>query len=83
MVAQAVVPVAYQYGEASRDGIGKFYLGREISHVMGHQGAAWLERPGRDREEATQVLVSELGLQADQVRLLLSACFPGFDNLSV
>ena len=27
------------------DGIGKFYLGREIAHVMGYQGAAWLERP--------------------------------------
>ena len=25
------------------DGIGKFYLGREIAHVMGHQGADWLE----------------------------------------
>ena len=27
-----------------RDGIGKFYLGREIAHVMGHQAADWLER---------------------------------------
>ena len=29
----------YQTGKASRDGIGKFYMGREISHVMGYQGA--------------------------------------------
>ena len=27
----------------SRDGIGKFYMGREIAHVMGHLGAGWLE----------------------------------------
>ena len=31
----------YEYGKASRDGIGKYYLGREISHVIGHLGAAW------------------------------------------
>jgi len=33
------------------DGIGKFYLGREIAHVMGHQGAGWLDRPEREKEE--------------------------------
>ena len=27
-----------------RDGIGKFYFGREIAKVMGHQAAGWLER---------------------------------------
>ncbi|MDB2484998.1 SAM-dependent methyltransferase, partial [Gammaproteobacteria bacterium] len=27
-------------------GIGKFYMGREISFVMGHQAAGWLNRPG-------------------------------------
>src|SRR6266496_3779027 len=34
--------------EHSPDGIGKFYMGREIAHVMGHQAADWLERPSRD-----------------------------------
>jgi len=34
----------------SRDGIGKFYMGREIAHVMGHQAADWLERPNREEE---------------------------------
>ena len=28
----------YQTGASSRDGIGKFYMGREIAHVMGHRG---------------------------------------------
>ena len=32
----------YQYGERTRDGIGKYYMGREISQVMGHLGAGWL-----------------------------------------
>ena len=35
----------------SRDGIGKFYMGREIAHVMGHLGAGWLERSSREVEE--------------------------------
>ena len=33
--------------QRDRDGIGKAYFGREIAQVMGHQAAAWLERPER------------------------------------
>lgn len=53
----------YQYEKPSRDGIGKFYFGREISHVMGHLGAGWLERPKREREERTDLLLRLLALQ--------------------
>ena len=42
-------------------------MGREISHVMGHQGAAWLERDDREPEERTDLLVAELGLRATDV----------------
>lgn len=42
------------------DGIGKFYMGREISLVMGHEGADWLERPERDKEEHTTAMVESL-----------------------
>lgn len=59
--------VAYQYRAASRDGIGKIYMGREISHVMGHLGASWLERPEREREERTDTLIKNLPLEADDV----------------
>jgi hypothetical protein len=54
----------YTIGEASRDGIGKFYMGREISHVMGHLGAGWLERPKREREERTDLLLQNLSLKS-------------------
>jgi SAM-dependent methyltransferase len=54
----------YQTGEASRDGIGKFYMGREISHVMGHLGAGWLERSSREGEERTDLLLQKLALKA-------------------
>ena len=57
----------YVYATPSRDGIGKRYMGREISHVMGHQGAAWLERDDREPEERTDLLVAELGLRATDV----------------
>jgi ubiquinone/menaquinone biosynthesis C-methylase UbiE len=57
----------YSQKTPSRDGIGKVYLGREISHVMGHRGAGWLERPTREREERTDLLIGRLPLQADHV----------------
>mgnify|MGYP003342815982 CR=1 FL=1 len=44
------------------DGIGKFYMGREIAHVMGYQGAAWLERPERVDEEQPDRVVEEMRL---------------------
>ena len=53
----------YQYSAPNYDGIGKQYMGREISHVMGHQGAGWLERPNRVREERTDLLLSNLPIK--------------------
>ena len=57
----------YEQTRPSRDGIGKVYMGREISHVMGHLGAAWLERPEREREERTDLLIKRLPLEQDDV----------------
>jgi SAM-dependent methyltransferase len=53
------------YGEVapSVDGIGKTYQSREISAVMGWQGAAWLEREEREREERGSLLLQELRLE--------------------
>lgn len=48
-------------------GIGKFYMGREIAQVMGHESADWLERPERDTEEHTEVLVEQLELKTGEV----------------
>src|SRR5262249_48093800 len=45
------------------DGIGKFYCGREIALVMGHEAAPWLERPERNQEENTDLLVQSLDLK--------------------
>jgi ubiquinone/menaquinone biosynthesis C-methylase UbiE len=45
------------------DGIGKFYMGREIAQVMGHQGAGWLERSPRQQEERPDLAISALKLR--------------------
>ena len=38
-------------------------MGREIAHVMGHQAAGWLERPEREQEERTDLLLEALNLK--------------------
>jgi ubiquinone/menaquinone biosynthesis C-methylase UbiE len=50
-----------------RDGIGKFYMGREIAAVMGHQAADWLERPEREQQEHSNQLLVELQIRPGQV----------------
>ena len=58
----------YQYRSIhSPDGIGKFYMGREIAQVMGHTAAMWLERPSREAEEQPTKLVNELELKSSDV----------------
>jgi len=49
------------------NGIGKFYAGREIAQVMGHQGADWLERPERQQEERPDILLQSLPLRTGEV----------------
>ncbi|MEM0953831.1 MAG: class I SAM-dependent methyltransferase [Pseudomonadota bacterium] len=63
----------YDYSTPSRDGIGKRYMGREISQVMGHRGAGWLERPSRVREERTDLLLQGLPLKNSDVVVDLGA----------
>jgi SAM-dependent methyltransferase len=60
-------PPRYEQIAPSADGIGKRYMGREIAQVMGWQGAAWLEREEREREERTDLLLSELALKPGMV----------------
>ena len=38
-------------------------MGREISKVMGHLGAGWLERPERVQQERTDLLIENLELK--------------------
>lgn len=49
------------------DGIGKYYMKREIAQVMGHQAMQWLERPSREIEEQPRTTVEKLELKPDDV----------------
>ena len=66
-LAQQASPPGYISITASPDGIGKRYMDREISGVMGWQGASWLEREKREREERTDLLLDALALQPGMV----------------
>ena len=57
----------YEYREGTPDGVGKWFLGREIAHYMSHLGAPWLERPEREDEERPSVLVESLRLRPGDV----------------
>ena len=49
------------------DGIGKFYQGREIAHVMGHLAADWLERTDRIETEKPDTVVKNFKLKTTDV----------------
>ncbi len=67
-LADADKPIErYTRVPAGADGIGKRYMGRNIAGVMGWQGAAWLERAEREREERTDLLVTALQLKPGMV----------------
>jgi ubiquinone/menaquinone biosynthesis C-methylase UbiE len=57
----------YSYKTASYDGIGKVYMGREISFVMGFEGKDWLERQSREREESISLALENLPLTPESI----------------
>lgn len=59
-------PPAYEFRPGSPDGIGKWYMGREIAHFMSHQAAPWLERAEREDEERPGRVMAALELKPGQ-----------------
>jgi len=57
----------YRDTRPSRDGIGKVYMDREISFVLGHRGIQWLERDERTQAEMPDRLVELLQLSPKTV----------------
>jgi precorrin-6B methylase 2 len=67
-LVHAEPPARYETRQAhDPNGTGKFYMGREIALVMGHQAAGWLERPEREKEEQPARLLKALGLKPGEV----------------
>ena len=64
---QSATDSIYKFGTRSSDGIGKYYLGREISFVMGAEGADWLERNSRNKEENTDLAIEKMNLSPTSI----------------
>lgn len=60
-------PPAYTEKEASRDGTGKVYLGREIAQTVSSHAISWLERRDREAEERPALVMENLGLKPDDI----------------
>ncbi|MEO0013513.1 MAG: hypothetical protein RLZZ535_1902, partial [Cyanobacteriota bacterium] len=66
--AQASYPSYYREKKIHHpDGIGKYYMKREIAQVMGHQAIMWLERESRVESEKPDLTVQNLNLKPDDV----------------
>ncbi|MBW4534532.1 MAG: methyltransferase domain-containing protein [Pleurocapsa minor HA4230-MV1] len=66
--AQASYPTYYREKKIHHpDGIGKYYMKREIAQVMGHQAIMWLERESRVESEKPDLTVQNLNLKPDDV----------------
>jgi SAM-dependent methyltransferase len=53
----------YTYKRGDFNGIGKWYMGREIAYVMGFQGINWLERSEREIEEGVSTLLKNMKIK--------------------
>ena len=57
----------YTYKVADPDGVGKVYMGREIAKVMSFDGADWLERDYRQKEEKTLQAIQKLPITKNSI----------------
>jgi len=57
----------YTVKPGDSNGINKWYMGRQIAHVMSHFGIEWLERKEREMEENTTQLLKNLAIQPGTV----------------
>jgi len=53
----------YKIKTGDPNGINKWYMGRQIAQVMSHYGIDWLERPEREKEENTSLLLKNLAVK--------------------
>lgn len=54
----------YTYKTGDFNGIGKWYMDREIAYVMGFQGIDWLERSEREKEEDVSTLIKNMKVRS-------------------
>jgi protein-L-isoaspartate O-methyltransferase len=59
-IANGWAQASEDYTTGDSNGIGKWYMDREIAHVMGYRGIGWLERSEREKEENTSTLLRNM-----------------------
>lgn len=57
----------YEFKSGDPNGIGKWYMGRQIAYVMSHQGIDWLERPEREKEENSSQLLKNMNIKPGMI----------------
>jgi len=57
----------YTFKRGDDNGIGKWYMEREIAYVMGYQGIDWLERSEREKEENVSNLIQNMGIKSNDI----------------
>lgn len=67
MAQKTVSEEVYSFRKGDPSGIGKWYMGREIAHVMGFQGIGWLERSEREKEENTSKLIEYMDIRSSDI----------------
>lgn len=57
----------YTIAKRSSGGTGKYYMGREIAHIVSASAATWLERDDREQEENTDLAIQKMPLTPGKV----------------
>ena len=57
----------YTFKRGDFNGIGKWYMGREIAYVMGFEGIGWLERFDREKEENVSTLIKNMRIKSNDI----------------
>jgi len=57
----------YIFKRGDYNGIGKWYMGREIAYVMGFEGIGWLERSEREEEEDVSKLIKNMRIKPNDI----------------
>tara|TARA_B100000795_G_scaffold77388_1_gene55220 strand:+ start:2522 stop:3241 length:720 start_codon:yes stop_codon:yes gene_type:complete len=55
----------YTFKRGDDNGIGKWYMDREIAYVMGFEGIGWLERSDREKEENVSNLIQNMRIKSN------------------
>ena len=63
----SIIENKYTFKNGDYNGIGKWYMGREIAYVMGYQGIGWLERSEREKEENVSKLIKNMKIKSNDV----------------